>query len=236
VKYMKEQTGEMKPFESRPIFPNINLSKLRDKNEMGVAPAVLVEPKTRAFLGLLYQNQTAYNYTRVDDNASFLICRYTPEKIGNELNPFNLKPAVTFTDLTIQEAVGDCDDDTVLYSVRNPEIITMSGRRTFDSLDFSGLRDSVGMGVITAVVLDVSSFVPLMVAFMNEDALEKTKRERLATFWSRSRQESWTKGETSGNVINVKGVGVLDKNTVVVLGEPVGPVCHTGTRTCFDKS
>ena len=91
-------------------------------------------------------------------------------------------------------------------------------------------------GLIPAVIQDADSAEVLMVGFMNEEALAKTKSSGYATFFSRSRGKLWTKGETSGNKLQVVDILVdCDDDTVLVkvkrLGD--GNVCHTGTRTCF---
>ena len=91
-------------------------------------------------------------------------------------------------------------------------------------------------GLIPAVAQDASSGEVLMVGFMNEEAFAKTRATGFATFFSRSRNELWTKGETSGNKLEVVELLVdCDDDTVMMkvkrLGD--GNVCHTGTRTCF---
>ena len=91
-------------------------------------------------------------------------------------------------------------------------------------------------GLIPAVVQDSTSGEVLMVGFMNDEALQKTKATGFATFFSRSRNALWTKGETSGNRLKVTELLVdCDEDTVLLkvtrLGE--GNVCHTGERTCF---
>jgi phosphoribosyl-AMP cyclohydrolase len=91
-------------------------------------------------------------------------------------------------------------------------------------------------GLIPAVAQDATSGEVLMVGFMNEAAFEKTRATGFATFFSRSRNELWTKGETSGNKLQVVELLVdCDEDTVLMkvrrLGD--GNVCHTGTRTCF---
>ena len=98
-------------------------------------------------------------------------------------------------------------------------------------MDFSKLG-----GLIPAVVQDDASGEVLMVGFMNDEALDRTKATGFATFFSRSRNQLWTKGETSGNRLKVTSLLVdCDDDTVLLkvtrLGE--GNVCHTGTRTCF---
>lgn len=89
-------------------------------------------------------------------------------------------------------------------------------------------------GLIPAVVQDVQTSKVLMVGFMNKEALEKTVSEGKVTFFSRTKNRLWTKGETSNNFLMVKNIIVdCDKDTVLIKAEPVGPVCHTGADTCF---
>jgi phosphoribosyl-AMP cyclohydrolase len=91
-------------------------------------------------------------------------------------------------------------------------------------------------GLITAVVQDATSKDVLMVGWMDVEALSRTLETKRATFWSRSRQEYWTKGETSGNFLDVTEVRLdCDGDTVLVTADPAGPTCHTGSRTCFDN-
>ena len=94
-------------------------------------------------------------------------------------------------------------------------------------------------GLIPAVIQDADSAEVLMVGFMNEQALAETRRTGYATFFSRTRGKLWTKGETSGNRLEVKEILVdCDDDTVLVkvnrLGD--GHVCHTGERTCFFRA
>ena len=91
-------------------------------------------------------------------------------------------------------------------------------------------------GLVPAVIQDADSGEVLMVGFMNDTALAKTRETGFATFYSRSRQQLWTKGETSGNKLAVQQILIdCDDDTVLVkvkrLGD--GNVCHTGARTCF---
>ncbi len=89
-------------------------------------------------------------------------------------------------------------------------------------------------GLITAVVTDSASGEVLMLAHMNDEALARTLDTREATFWSRSRQQLWKKGETSGNVLRVVDVRIdCDQDAVWVIAQPTGPACHTGERSCF---
>ena len=91
-------------------------------------------------------------------------------------------------------------------------------------------------GLIPAVVQDVQTSKVLMVGFMNKEALEQTVAEGKVTFFSRTKNRLWTKGETSNNFLMVKNIIVdCDKDTVLFKAEPVGPVCHTGADTCFNE-
>lgn len=93
-------------------------------------------------------------------------------------------------------------------------------------------------GLITAVVQDHSTGEVLMLAHMNSDALEKTLETGFAHFWSRSRQELWKKGETSGNTLGVEEVLIdCDQDAVVIMATLNGNgACHTGARSCFFRS
>ena len=92
-------------------------------------------------------------------------------------------------------------------------------------------------GLIAAVVIDAASGAVLMVAFMDAEALAKTRETGLAHFHSRSRGKLWMKGETSGNVLRVQQVLVdCDQDALVVKALPEGPVCHTGARSCFYRT
>ncbi len=96
-------------------------------------------------------------------------------------------------------------------------------------LDFSKLG-----GLVPAVVQDVHSRQVLMLGFMNEAAWQKTQETGLVTFWSRTRETLWTKGETSGNVLRVRRIWIdCDVDSVLVEAEAVGPTCHTGETSCF---
>jgi phosphoribosyl-AMP cyclohydrolase / phosphoribosyl-ATP pyrophosphohydrolase len=89
-------------------------------------------------------------------------------------------------------------------------------------------------GLVPCVVQDSSTGEVLMVAYMNEAALERTKATGELHLWSRSRQELWHKGATSGNTQAVKALRVdCDGDALLALVEPAGPACHTGQRTCF---
>lgn len=89
-------------------------------------------------------------------------------------------------------------------------------------------------GLITAVVTDVDSGDLLMVAHMNAQALALTLETGLAHFWSRSRKALWKKGETSGNMLQVRDIRIdCDQDAVWVKAVPAGPTCHTGARSCF---
>ena len=91
-------------------------------------------------------------------------------------------------------------------------------------------------GLIPAIVQDDKTGVVLMLGFMNEEAYQKTVEIGKVTFYSRTRKRLWTKGEESGNFLNVVNILVdCDNDTLLIKADPVGPVCHTGTDTCFNE-
>ena len=92
-------------------------------------------------------------------------------------------------------------------------------------------------GLITAVVQDATTKDVLMVAWMNAESLKLTQARGEAVFWSRSRQEIWHKGATSGNTQKVTEILVdCDADTLILLVDPAGPACHTGATTCFYRT
>jgi phosphoribosyl-AMP cyclohydrolase len=89
-------------------------------------------------------------------------------------------------------------------------------------------------GLVPAVVQDGTTGQVLMVAWMNEEALRRTQETGQAHFWSRSRQELWRKGATSGNVMAVREIWLdCDADTLLLKVDPAGPACHTGQQSCF---
>jgi phosphoribosyl-ATP pyrophosphohydrolase/phosphoribosyl-AMP cyclohydrolase len=91
-------------------------------------------------------------------------------------------------------------------------------------------------GLIPAIVQDATTHTVLMLGYMNAEALEKTEREGVVTFFSRSKSRLWTKGETSGNFLRVVEIlADCDKDTLLIKAHPEGPTCHTGADTCFDE-
>lgn len=90
-------------------------------------------------------------------------------------------------------------------------------------------------GLVPAIIQDAGTGDVLMLGYMNAEAVRRTTTEGRVTFWSRSRQEFWRKGDTSGHAQFVKSVRVdCDADTLLVQVEQVGAACHTGDRTCFD--
>ena len=91
-----------------------------------------------------------------------------------------------------------------------------------------------GNGLVPAVVQDVDSGEVLMLGYMNKESLEKTIKTGLATYWSRSRNELWTKGETSGHYQHVQEIRIdCDEDTLLLKVRQDGAACHTGHRSCF---
>lgn len=92
-------------------------------------------------------------------------------------------------------------------------------------------------GLIPAIIQDNETNKVLMLGYMNEEALEKTKAIGKVTFYSRTKKRLWTKGEESGNFLNVVSIDAdCDKDTLLIKVNPVGPVCHTGSDTCFGET
>ena len=91
-------------------------------------------------------------------------------------------------------------------------------------------------GLVPAIIQDADTRQVLMLGFMNQEAFEKTEKTGKVTFWSRTRQCLWTKGETSGNFLNVVDIKVdCDNDTLLIKVHPDGPTCHTGTDTCWGE-
>lgn len=95
--------------------------------------------------------------------------------------------------------------------------------------------EKCGGELIPVIVQDAVSLKVLMLGYMNKEAYEKTLATGKVTFFSRTRQQLWTKGETSGNFLNVREMYLdCDGDTLLVMADPVGPTCHRGTESCFD--
>lgn len=91
-------------------------------------------------------------------------------------------------------------------------------------------------GLVPAIIQDAKTKNVLMLGFMNREAYEKTVETKKVTFWSRTRNTLWTKGETSGNYLNLVSIqNDCDNDTLLVKVNPVGPTCHTGTDTCWGE-
>jgi phosphoribosyl-AMP cyclohydrolase / phosphoribosyl-ATP pyrophosphohydrolase len=100
------------------------------------------------------------------------------------------------------------------------------------SLDFQKLS-----GLVPAIIQDNKTNKVLMLGFMNQEAYDKTCREKLVTFYSRTKSRLWTKGEESGNFLDVVSiVSDCDDDTILIKVNPRGPVCHTGSDTCFNET
>ncbi len=91
-------------------------------------------------------------------------------------------------------------------------------------------------GLVPCIIQDAGTGRVLMLGYMNDEALEKTREEKRVTFYSRSKGRLWTKGETSGNYLTcVEILADCDKDTLLIKAIPAGPVCHTGADTCFNE-
>jgi phosphoribosyl-AMP cyclohydrolase / phosphoribosyl-ATP pyrophosphohydrolase len=100
-------------------------------------------------------------------------------------------------------------------------------------VDYSKYTD----GLVPAIVQDDRTGKVLMLGFMNEEALQKTKELNQVTFYSRTKNRLWTKGEESGNFLDLKSISIdCDNDTLLIKAVPRGPVCHTGADTCFNET
>jgi phosphoribosyl-ATP pyrophosphohydrolase/phosphoribosyl-AMP cyclohydrolase len=99
-------------------------------------------------------------------------------------------------------------------------------------IDFKKFSD----GLVPAVIQDFKTQKVLMLGFMNEEAVKKTEESGLVTFYSRSKKRLWTKGEESGNHLQLRQMLIdCDNDTLLIKAEPTGPVCHTGADTCWSE-
>jgi len=99
--------------------------------------------------------------------------------------------------------------------------------------DFSKYSD----GLVPVIIQDAGTLQVLMLGFMNEAAYQQSLQEGKVTFFSRSKQRLWTKGETSGNYLHIQEIKAdCDNDTLLIRVLPAGPVCHTGTDTCFNET
>jgi phosphoribosyl-ATP pyrophosphohydrolase/phosphoribosyl-AMP cyclohydrolase len=97
------------------------------------------------------------------------------------------------------------------------------------NIDFSKTN-----GLVPVIIQDDQTLEVLMLGYMNQEAYEKTVQENIVTFFSRSKNRLWTKGETSNNFLHVKSIDIdCDKDTILIKVKPDGPTCHTGDRSCF---
>jgi phosphoribosyl-AMP cyclohydrolase / phosphoribosyl-ATP pyrophosphohydrolase len=103
-------------------------------------------------------------------------------------------------------------------------------------IDIAKLNFEKSQGLIPCIVQDANTRTVLMLGYMNREALDKTLAEKRLTFFSRTKQRLWTKGETSGNYLNLVEVTTdCDHDTLLFKANPTGPTCHTGKDTCFSE-
>lgn len=94
-----------------------------------------------------------------------------------------------------------------------------------------------GNGLVPVIIQDNQTLQVLMLGYMNEEALEKTEKESRVTFYSRSKNRLWTKGESSGNFLNVVDIKEdCDHDALLIMATPSGPTCHTGSESCFNSN
>lgn len=107
----------------------------------------------------------------------------------------------------------------------------------FNNFDTSQLAWEKVDGLMPAIIQNAHNGKVLMMGYMNAEALNKTQQTGHVTFYSRTKERLWTKGETSGNTLNLVNIQVdCDQDTLLIQANPVGPTCHTGTETCWGKN
>ena len=110
----------------------------------------------------------------------------------------------------------------------------MSEIEAINKKDFAEKIKYDEKGLVPAIIQDVADGAVLMLGYMNKESVQMTLDKGLVTFWSRSRQEYWTKGETSGNFLRLVEIyHDCDSDAILVKAEPKGPTCHTNKRSCF---
>lgn len=227
------------------LLLNMNLLKLKSPEGIAIVPELiadlnghLIDATFADYLALL--NMCIYGY--VAEYPDFQSLGITPDYarycMRRGYNRRDYEPTTEIINVK-----NDCDNDTLLIKTKSfgkiiKRNIPLSSERTTEEelkrLQFGLQSPGVENGLIMSVVLS-EDWKPLMVGVKNRAALAKTIETGLATFQTRSRGgKLWTKGEESGNYIEVKGLKVLGGNILAVIGSPKGPVCHTGGRTCFE--
>jgi len=100
----------------------------------------------------------------------------------------------------------------------------------------SNINFKKGDGLVPVIIQHCYTLQVLMLGYMDKAAFKKTKKEKRVTFFSRSKNRLWTKGESSGNYLTVKDIQLdCDQDTLLIKAEPIGPTCHTGTTSCFKE-
>ena len=137
-----------------------------------------------------------------------------------------------------------CSDQPSLHPYLTSSIVSRKHKNNINKTDsnlktmiqFSELDTTKSCeGLVPAIIQDDNTMQVLMLGYMNAEAYEKTVATGKVTFYSRTRQCLWTKGETSGNFLTVKSIAKdCDSDTLLIRAIPAGPVCHTGSKTCFN--
>lgn len=209
--------GKMKEQQSvTPELASLNpdFSKL-----MGVIPVLFVGSKNRTLIGYRYIDNNRLEQWKTNGTAAFS-------------SPYSRDGKTA----EIQSAVMDCDNDTMLVVIKNINDSSMQQTTPAKFCPNYLLTDNNGVNVLAAAVFDESDGTPLMVGFMNQEALSLTVSRGTVTFWKRTEARIWEKGETSGNKLIVKDlVSSFYGDFLCLYVKPLGPVCHRNTRTCFDQ-
>jgi phosphoribosyl-ATP pyrophosphohydrolase/phosphoribosyl-AMP cyclohydrolase len=107
----------------------------------------------------------------------------------------------------------------------------------YNKIETSAVNFEKSNGLVPVIVQNDQTLEVLMLGYMNAEALEKTQNEGKVTFFSRSKNRLWTKGEESGNFLLVNDISIdCDQDTLLIKANPIGPTCHKGTRSCFNSA
>lgn len=130
-----------------------------------------------------------------------------------------------------EECDATGDDTSIAAGYINP-LTSQRIESQVMNIDFKKYAD----GLVPAIVQDYDTHKVLMLGFMNEEAYQKTEQTGKVTFYSRGKKRLWTKGEESGNFLEVKSIAAdCDNDTLLIKANPLGPVCHTGADTCWSE-
>ncbi len=203
--------------------------------------------KERIGISIAHASEFEKNQRAIEKYASLVICMR--EDLVHEICPISDMDLLVLTDLTSKDELVTLFENKNIVGVTGPWISSVDQELTKlkydlknDGLEMHVLESSLqwsdfklnGDGMIPVIVQDYKNDEVLMLAYMNEEAFLTTLNTGKMTYWSRSRNELWTKGLTSGHVQYVKSLAIdCDNDTILAKVSQIGAACHTGNRSCF---